>query len=112
MKVFFLPDVENYLFELIEILFKKEYFGFKSSAVKYVSELVLEIEKTLPKSTRRQAPKHFSRFGKDMFYSFYRQNKNTTWYVFFSIYRVDNEDIYVVKYISNNHVAGKHITDI
>lgn len=28
MKVLFLPEVENYLFELTEILYQKEYFGF------------------------------------------------------------------------------------
>jgi len=37
MKVLFLPEVENYLFEITEILYQKEYFGFKESAVKYVT---------------------------------------------------------------------------
>ncbi|SEA52538.1 hypothetical protein SAMN05216331_1786, partial [Porphyromonadaceae bacterium KH3R12] len=39
MRVLFLPEVENYLFELTEILYKKEYFGFKERAVKYVVDL-------------------------------------------------------------------------
>ena len=33
MKILFLPEVEDYLFELVETLYDKEYFGFKESAM-------------------------------------------------------------------------------
>jgi len=42
MKIVFSPKVEDYLFELIEILYDKEYFGFKESATSYVKELIQE----------------------------------------------------------------------
>ena len=34
MKVLFLPEIEKYLYELVEILYQKEYFGFRESATK------------------------------------------------------------------------------
>lgn len=43
MKILFLPEVEDYLYELIEILYSKEYFGFKESAINYVVELENDI---------------------------------------------------------------------
>lgn len=109
MKVILLPEVEDYLFELVEILYQKEYFGFKSSAVSYVVNLIDEIENNLQFSSKRKPPSYFNRYGKDLFYSFLSINKNTTWYVFYSIYLIDNEEVYVIKYISNNHTDGKLI---
>ena len=47
MNVIFSPKVEEYLFELTEILYKKEYFGFKKSAVKYVKDLLNDIKSSL-----------------------------------------------------------------
>ncbi len=35
MRVVFLPEVENYLIELSELLHEKDYFGFKENAVRY-----------------------------------------------------------------------------
>ena len=40
MKVIALPEVREYLMELIQILYKKEYFGFEENAQKYVEELL------------------------------------------------------------------------
>ena len=37
MTVLFLPEVEEYLYELIEILYYQEYFGFKENAINYVT---------------------------------------------------------------------------
>ena len=55
MKVLFLPEIRQYLKELQELLFEKEYFGFEESAVQYVRDLIFDIEETLP---MRQAKKH------------------------------------------------------
>lgn len=52
MKVVFSLEVENYFFELIEILHKKEYFGFKESATKYVQELIKDIQRELETSPK------------------------------------------------------------
>ena len=62
MKVLFLPEVEDYLYELTEILYKKEYFGFKESAVKYVTDLENDIKINLPNKVKRQAPGFFDRY--------------------------------------------------
>jgi len=47
MKIVFSPKVEDYLFELIEILYNKEYFGFKESATSYVKELIQNIQENI-----------------------------------------------------------------
>ncbi|MDO5665833.1 MAG: hypothetical protein Q4G63_11340 [Bacteroidia bacterium] len=83
MKVLFSPEVEDYLFELSETLYKKGYFGFKDSAVAYVRNLVLEIKNTLPISTKRPAPPYFERYRKNLYYASFRTNKNSQWYAFF-----------------------------
>ena len=43
MKVIALPEVREYLMELINILYEKEYFGFEENAQKYVEELFFDI---------------------------------------------------------------------
>jgi len=106
MKVVFLPEVEDYLIELSELLHEKDYFGFKENAVRYISELVFDIETSLYK---RVAPSYFNKYGKGMMYATFRKNKTTQWYVFFSIYEVNNELIYLVRHISNNHVDSHRL---
>lgn len=96
MKVLFFPEVEEYLFELTEILYRKEYFGFKKSAVRYVTELVQDIVSSLDQKSQKEAPFFFKRYGKNMYYANFRKNKNTEWYVFFTIYENKEEKIYLV----------------
>ncbi len=43
MRVVFLPKVEDYLVELSEILYQKEYFGFKDSAVRQLPGIFIKI---------------------------------------------------------------------
>jgi len=43
MKIIFLPEVEDYLFNLIAILYRENYFGFQDSALLYVEELIYKI---------------------------------------------------------------------
>ncbi len=109
MKVIFSPEVEDFLFELSEILFEKNYFGFKESAVQYVTDLVLQIRDSLPNSVKRQAPEYFNKYGKNLYYALFRTSKNTQWYAFFSTYQLNDEIVYVVRYISNNHVIAKYL---
>ncbi len=73
-----------------------------------ISELVLEIETSLPKKIKKTAPAYFDRFGKGMQYSTFRK-KNTQWFVFFSCYEIKNELVYLIRYISNNHVESHHL---
>lgn len=109
MKVLFLPEVRLYLQELEDILFEKEYFGFEESAVQYVRELIFEIENTLPMRVSKKAPHYFLRYGKGMHYSMFRKSKTTQWYVFFTKYQDNGEIVYLVRYISNNHVIAQYL---
>jgi hypothetical protein len=106
MKVLFLPEIRQYVIELEDILFEKEYFGFEESAVQYVRELISDIEKTLPMRVGKIAPSYFNRYGKGMHYAIFQKNKTTQWYVFYTKYQKNNEIIYLVRYINNNHMIA------
>ena len=109
MKVLFLPEVRMYFRELQDILFEKEYFGFEESAVQYVRDLIFDIEATLPERVSKIAPPYFNRYGKELRYASFRKNRNTQWYVFFNKYRENGEVIYLVRYISNNHMIAQYL---
>lgn len=109
MKVLFLPEVRMYFQELQDILFEKEYFGFEESAVQYVRDLIFDIEATLPERVSKIAPPYFNRYGKELRYASFRKNRNTQWYVFFNKYRENGEVIYLVRYISNNHMIAQYL---
>lgn len=106
MKVLFLPEIREYFNELTDILFEKKYFSFLDSAEKYTEELFNDIKNTLPISPKRRAPEYFARYGHNMFYSVFKKNNQTEWYVFFNIYEKNGNRIYLVRYISNNHVIA------
>ena len=102
MTVLFSPEMEDYLFDLVEVLYREAYFGFYESAMRYVTELIEEIEANLPQCVAKTAPSHFQKEeGEIIFYSFFSKNYHTTWYIFFSIH--PNEKILLVKNILNNH---------
>lgn len=105
MTVLFAPEVEDDLYELIEILIEKEYLGTYPFAISYVEELVAYIQQNIHSKLKKKAPAFFERYGRDMQYITYQRNPNTTWYIFFSIV----EDSYLVKYITNNHVSAQYI---
>ena len=109
MMVFFLPEVRQYLRELVEILYEKGYFGFEESAIRYVRELIFDIRDTLPKRLAKEAPPRFNRYGEHLYYATFRKSKATQWNVFFSRYRVNGEIHYLVRYISNNHMVSQHL---
>lgn len=109
MKVLFLPEIRMYFQELQDILFEKEYFGFEESAVQYVRDLIFDIEATLPERVSKIAPPYFNRYGKELRYASFRKNRNTQWYVFFNKYRENGEVIYLVRYISNNHMIAQYL---
>ena len=109
MKVLFLPEVEDTLFELTTILYEKHYFSFKEPAIMYVVDLECDIKTTLPNRQKRIPPFYFQRYGKNMFFSVFRKSKHTQWYVFFNIYEENGELIYLVRYITNNHVVAKKL---
>jgi len=109
MKVIALPEVQQYLQNLKEILFQNEYFGFEDSANKYVDDLFDDIEITLPIRQHKPAPKYFDKYGKKMKYAGFNKNKHTTWYAFFTTYKENDEIIYLVRYIANNHTIAQYL---
>lgn len=105
MKVLFAPEVEEDLYELIEVLVEKEYLGTYPFAISYVEDLITDIQQNIQSKLKKKAPAFFERYGKDMLYVTYQRNPNTTWYIFFSV----DEDTYFIRYITNNHVSGQYI---
>jgi hypothetical protein len=109
MRVVFLPDVLDYFDTLARILYEKGYFGLEDNARKYAKDLFDEIEANLPSRWKKSAPKYFEKYGKDMFYSGFRKNKQTTWYAFFTMYEENGEAVYLVRHIENNHTVAQHL---
>jgi len=106
MSVLFLPEVREYFNFLADILFEEGYFSFEENAKQYAKEVFDDIEENLPNRWKRPAPKHFEKYGKDMYYSGFKKNRNTTWYAFFAKYEENGEIVYIVKHIENNHTAA------
>ena len=106
-----LPEVRKYFNDLMRILYEKDYFGFEEDAIEYVTDLFADIEKNLPNKIRKPAPEQFYEYGDDLYYACFRKNKQTTWYVFFTIhydYALDMRT-FLIRYVSNNHVVAKYL---
>jgi len=109
MKVLFTLRMREYTKHLIRILYEEGYFGLEENAQKYVDDLIFDIESNLPAKRHTPAPKHFDKYGKGMKYVAFRKSRHTTWYVFFKTYEENGEAIYLVRYISNNHVIAQYL---
>ncbi|MCL2027523.1 MAG: hypothetical protein FWG79_03445 [Bacteroidales bacterium] len=107
--VHFLPEVREYLDELETILYEKGYFSYEENSHKYVDELVYDIKFRLPLCFHKPAPKYFEKYGEGMYYATFKKNRQTTWYVFFRMYRHNDETTYQVRYIANNHTVAQHL---
>ena len=103
-EIIFSKKVELYLDELMFLLYEKEYFGFPDSAKLYVDRLVLFVEQNIGILPGKIAPEYFHRFGKDLRYITFNANKRTSWYIFYQ----ERNNIYLVRYITNNHVSSQH----
>ena len=108
MIVLFLPEVEDYLYGLIEVLYHKEYFGFRENAIDYVTDLKNDIKTNLANKVKHSAPYFFNKYGKKMLYATFRKSKATRWYVFFNIYEHNGKLIYLVRDIGNNHMIAQY----
>jgi hypothetical protein len=93
-KIVILPALENKLFDLIFILYDKEYFGFPENALAYVDNII-DFIYSIP--TLRYKKTKNSKYG--TYYCSYKPNRSTTWFICF-----DFEDkTYLIKNITNNH---------
>jgi len=109
MKIIVLSKVQKYLESLRRILFEKEYFSFEDTAQRYVDELFDDIIENLPTRPKKPAPEYFDKYGKGMYYAVFMKNKHTSWYVFYKIEWKDDEEIYKIRYIGNNHTVAQHL---
>ena len=109
MKVLFLPEVVDQFLELADILYEKGYLGFKDAALDYSEQLFRDIQTNLPIKVGKDAPAYFERYGTDLFYSAFPRNKHTVWYVFYSVHMVNGETVFLVRHLTNNHVAAHHL---
>ena len=82
---------------MLEILFHKNYFGFKKDARLYIQEIVFFILKFNFETNVRATPKSLKKYGAKYFK--YTANKRTTWYIFFD----QKENNFLINYILNNH---------
>ena len=101
MRIIFHKDAEDYLSELVDVLYEKEYFGFEESAVSYVDDLIDDIVNNLHRKLKKKSPGQFLKYGDR--YATYRRNNKTSWYVFFEV----ENDTYYVNYIANNHMVAQ-----
>ncbi len=111
IKVLFLPEVVDQFLNLANVLHANGYFGFKEVAIDYAETLFNDIKSNLPHKIKKEAPDFFNSLGKELFYSLFPKNKNTTWYVFYSVHEVDGDTVYLIRHLSNNHVIGHHLNN-
>ena len=102
MVVRYLPEVEIYLFELIELLYNKNYFSFPDQAINYVFKMRQYIESSIAIAHKHE---YFARYGENLLYIIYKANTNTSWYIFFQ----QKANLYLVRYITNNHVSAQYL---
>ena len=109
MNVLVIPEVQAYLQKLVQILYWKGYFSYEDTARKYVKNLYDDIKTNLPKLQHKPAPKHYDKYGKELYYAVFRKNRHTHYYAFFSKYIDNGETFYVVCYIGNNHTDAQYL---
>jgi len=109
MRISAVSEVVEYLENLVDILYEKEYFSFEETSVAYVVDLFEDIMTNLPIKWHRPAPSYYNKYGKGMFYASFIKNKRTTWYAFFTKYEENGETIYLIRYIGNNHTDAHHL---
>lgn len=104
MKVAYHPQVIDFLEQLTFTLYEEQYFGFYETACEYVDKMIDYISNNIHIRRHCKAPSYFESYGKNMLFITYQPNKQTTWYILFNI----NNNRYLVRYITNNHVSGHY----
>jgi len=93
-----------FLEDLANILLIKEYFSFTETADAYIDDLVAFVLENIDTFPHKPAPSFFSKYGKNLLYIPYNRNNRTTWYILFE----KSPSHYLIRYITNNHVAGQY----
>ena len=66
MKVVFASEVEEDLYELIEVLIEKENLATYPFAISYVEDLISDIQQNINSKLKKKVPAFFERYGKDI----------------------------------------------
>lgn len=97
IEVIFTPSTIRYLDDLVNILYKKEYFGFIESAEEYVSAIYDAVPERIKKTSHKKTPMSIQYLGLN--YVFYKANTRTTWYIFFE----KRDKNYLITGVLNNN---------
>ena len=95
MRIVFLPETLVYFNRLADILYEQGYFSFKDNSLKYVDDLLEDIRLHLHSKVKKPAV--------------FPKNNTTFWYIFFNIYRQNGELVYLIRYVSNNHIIAQYL---
>lgn len=97
VNILYKPDVEEFLFHLVFILFKEDYFSYLENAEIYKDSIVDFVEHNIKNFPFKKTPIQLNNFGSN--YIFYNSNSRTTWYIFFE----QKGSNYLITNILNNH---------
>lgn len=104
-QVIFLREAAEYLEEVSLVLYDLQYFGFKDTCKEYIDRISNYAYRYVGILPGKPAPAHFNRYGKNMRYITYHSNKQTSWYIFYQ----HHNNQYIVRHITNNHVAAHYM---
>ena len=98
-------NVKLQFFELMDTLYREEYFNSLCEAKEYVSEIAFFFKTEIPNLHKlgltKKAMPYFEKYGKNLFFAAFRKTKSrTTWYAFFAVF---NDAYFKVVHITNNH---------
>jgi len=97
VKILYKPEFEDFLYDLVFILFKENYFDYFENAELYKDNIVDFVENNIANFPFKKTPLQLQNLGSN--YIFYKSNYRTTWYVFFE----QNGSKYLITNILNNH---------
>lgn len=97
VKIYYKPEVEEFINELVYILYLNDYFGFLDAAIRYKDKIIDFIEENISTFPHRPTPFMLRKLGSK--YIFYKSNEKTTWYIFFE----KKQNTFLITYITNNH---------
>lgn len=80
IKIYYKPEVEEFINELVYVLYLNDYFGFLESAILYKNKIIDFIEANISDFHFRHTPFVLRSLGSK--YIFYKSNERTTWYIF------------------------------
>ena len=71
MIVLFSPVVQDYFYELENILYEKEYYSCDYEAIEYVDNLIFDIKNNLPSKQHKPVPPFYNKYGKNLYYLYF-----------------------------------------